>query len=168
MIVVKCNVCGKELTRFPSHVHARNYCSDECMYSDFRRNKNGHIIRDGIVVVKLLDDREVYMDLVDLDLTKKSIYLLSNKYPGCMVNGCHKYLHRVILERILDRELQSGEIVDHVNGNPLDNRRLNLRLADYSTNARNGSSHSDSIYSGYKGVCFDKSRNKWVANKYVS
>ena len=52
--------------------------------------------------------------------------------------------------------------VDHINGNGLDNRRLNLRLATRSQNMRNkGLSVSNT--SGFKGVSWHKSESKWQA-----
>lgn len=69
---------------------------------------------------------------------------------------------RVIAERmglpIEDRGLQ----VDHINGNPLDNRRSNLRMLTPSDNSRNQKDRSDNK-SGFKGVHYDRSRGKWMA-----
>lgn len=52
--------------------------------------------------------------------------------------------------------------VDHIDGNPLNNTRKNLRACSRSENARNRkiAKHNKS---GLKGVYLDKRRNTWVA-----
>lgn len=54
-------------------------------------------------------------------------------------------LHRMVLGA------EKGQIVDHINGNRLDNRRSNLRFATSLENARNARINSRNT-SGYKGV----------------
>jgi hypothetical protein len=54
------------------------------------------------------------------------------------------------------------KVVDHINRNPLDNRKANLRIITRSQNMMNKTSQSSSS-SKYIGVSFDKNRNKWVA-----
>lgn len=72
------------------------------------------------------------------------------------------FMHRLILERMLGRQLVKGECVDHINVDKRDNRRSNLRLATKSQNQRNqGLSKKNT--SGFKGVAFDKARGKWRA-----
>lgn len=71
-------------------------------------------------------------------------------------------MHRLIMSRVLNRALERCEIVDHVNGNTLDNRRINLRLATYSGNRTNGKRQSNNT-SGYKGVTWHKQSHKWQA-----
>jgi hypothetical protein len=51
--------------------------------------------------------------------------------------------------------------VDHINGDPADNRAENLRLASAAENARNIGSKGGT--SQFCGVHLDKSNNKWAA-----
>lgn len=52
--------------------------------------------------------------------------------------------------------------IDHVDGNPLSNRWLNLRLASQSENMQNQCIRSDNT-SGHKGVYLHRGANKWQA-----
>ena len=55
-----------------------------------------------------------------------------------------------------------GKYVDHINGDTLDNRRINLRLCTNAENLSNRGKPRNNT-SGYKGVVYDKRRNKWYA-----
>ncbi len=84
------------------------------------------------------------------------------------INGKQKQLpiHRIILERILERILTPREIVDHINNNGLDNRRSNLRLITYAQNNQNQRIRSNSK-TGYKGVGYTPS-GKYRARIFVN
>jgi hypothetical protein len=68
--------------------------------------------------------------------------------------------HRIIWK------MQTGkdpvDVVDHVNGNPFDNKWINLREATKSENQWNRKK-TDRNSSGYKGVYFDTRTQKWTA-----
>jgi hypothetical protein len=68
-------------------------------------------------------------------------------------------LHRMIATRM---GLTMTEEVDHENGNGLDCRRSNLRDATRLQNRRNARLRSDNT-SGFKGVFWEKQRQKWHA-----
>lgn len=65
-------------------------------------------------------------------------------------------MHRVIIN------CPVGMQVDHINGNKLDNRRLNLRICTNIQNARNRAPY-EKTSSKYKGVSFHKETKKWQA-----
>jgi hypothetical protein len=71
-------------------------------------------------------------------------------------------IHRIVMARIIGRELTNSEIVDHINRNSLDNRRGNLRLATRKTNGQNRAQNRNSR-STYKGVCWFKAGRNWRA-----
>ena len=58
--------------------------------------------------------------------------------------------------------------VDHINGNGLDNRRINLRLCTRSQNQYNQRMHRELKTSQFKGVWFHKTAKKWVAQLSVA
>jgi len=67
-------------------------------------------------------------------------------------------MHRLILPGIA--------LIDHINGNPLDNRRINLRPATASQNQQNRTAPRSNT-SGFKGVSWDAKCCRWFARIYV-
>lgn len=70
----------------------------------------------------------------------------------------YESLHRLIAG------CPEGMVVDHVNGNGLDNRRENLRICSQQQNLRNRKIHKNNR-SGFKGVYYDSgcTRRPWRA-----
>lgn len=92
-------------------------------------------------------------------VSNKKVYALrSNIVDGRNV-GC--LMHRAIMG-LTDRAIQ----VDHENGNGLDNRRSNLRIATVAENNQNVSKCRGG--SRYLGVCFDKGNPSKPWKAYVS
>lgn len=82
-------------------------------------------------------------------------------------NHSKTFLHRVVFERMSSASIPSGMEIDHINGNSLDNRRSNLRMVTSSQNKFNKPKKSNNT-SGYKGVSWHKSSQKWRAEITVS
>jgi hypothetical protein len=105
--------------------------------------------------VALIDDEDYdrvnqYLWCASLAPDKKTYYA-KHELP----DGDRLYLHRFIASATKDI------LVDHKNHNGLDCRKENLRQCTRAQNNANKSkTHGGSKY---KGVCWDKSRNKWKA-----
>lgn len=79
-----------------------------------------------------------------------------NRYAEGRVNGLRVRMHQLICKA------STGKVVDHINGNPLDNRRNNLRACTQSENLmniKNARKHT----SQFKGVGWHKQHKKWRA-----
>lgn len=59
--------------------------------------------------------------------------------------------------------LQPGFVIDHINGNRLDNRRCNLRICTRADNNKNKIGPVKPTSSIYKGVCWRPHTNAWKA-----
>lgn len=66
-------------------------------------------------------------------------------------------MHRVILRA------KAGTIIDHANGDGLDNRRCNIRFASTAQNAMNKRKNRGQYTSIYKGVHLRKDTGRWRA-----
>ena len=70
------------------------------------------------------------------------------------------FIHRLIL--FGEHDGNTGVLVDHINRNPLDNRRSNLRTCNAEENARNVTVQ-EGTYSGVLGVSWYEPGKKWRA-----
>ena len=109
-------------------------------------------------IIALLDD-------CDADLLDRSWHATAKGYIAARAKPRHLgtvYMHRIILGRVLGRELLPTEQVDHRNLIKSDNRRDNLRLA---TGAQNQQNQFVDVRSstGYKGVQFRKDAGRYHA-----
>lgn len=86
-------------------------------------------------------------------------WLLTGGYVACHAKG-GKNLR---LHRLVTGWVDAGQYIDHIDGNPLNNRCDNLRLVSQSINL--GNMHrKPSSNSGYMGVYFDKKRGNYQAH----
>lgn len=70
------------------------------------------------------------------------------------------YLHRLVTKA------KSGEYIDHIDGNTLDNKKYNLRSCTNQQNVRNCKSNRGK--SRYKGVCPVSKSKSWRATLSVN
>ncbi len=118
-----------------------------------------------MVFSRIIGDYEVLLDKDDYyEFMSFRIYIRHSKRTNLkyafiphLKNGVWKtiLLHRFILPHIT-----SGMVIDHINGDGLDNRKCNLRICTQQQNSLNRVSHKNSS-SKYLGVSFHK--NKYIA-----
>lgn len=109
-------------------------------------------IRGGSCIV----DDDDYEKLAGIDWRiNSSGYVVATIMPGW--NGC---MHRAIVGP------REDQVVDHINGDKLDNRKANLRACSHAENLRNRKRNRNNR-TGFKGVYFDASnggaRQPWRA-----
>jgi hypothetical protein len=112
-------------------------------------------------------NKPFYFDKEDYDLIKEYCWSeLKNGYIQANNDGKKIYLHRLITNP------NANEVVDHIDHNPLNNLKTNLRICTQQQNTHNSSTPITNT-SGIKGVSWDKNMNKWFAyigynNKRIS
>lgn len=97
-----------------------------------------------------------YIDENDYEKISKYSWWLSNNYIHGSVNNKKVRLSRFILN------YTGNDVVDHINGNTLDNRKQNLRIITRKQNSMNKKSRVNST-SKYLGISYYKRINKWVS-----
>lgn len=129
------------------------------------RKHNEFYIFNDIIFVKYSNIEEYFICDLD-DWNKLKQYCWWGKkdkwgiYAVANINGHKKRFHRLVMN--CPNNLQ----VDHkvpVSCGVCDNRKSNLRVATNQQNSMNCGLSSNNK-SGYKGVHWDKSRNKWIAS----
>jgi hypothetical protein len=107
----------------------------------------------------------------DLEVVSSRRWCMNKKEAGKRTNYVRETstslkLHQLIME-LLSGAVPDGQVIDHINGDGLDNRRENLRFCTHSENHANEQKRIGGS-SVFKGVGFDDSRQKWCAKLMVA
>jgi len=132
-----------------------------------RKYKRNNYIKDGIGFIQLTHGKYTMVDIEDFEEM--------SKYKWCYCKPKNKrtgYANRQVGGRnnvktiIMHREIiKAGPriSVDHISHDGLDNRKRNIRKCTASENACNSRKRRGNTSSKYKGVCWHKASNKWMA-----
>lgn len=159
MLEHKCEVCGKMYRKklmANKMVVCNKHYKQFKKFGEFKdnssrtqRDKNNITTYDDVAYIDLYDKQyniiaKAIIDECDINKIKFIKWRLNHN--GYVVNNSDTsiFLHRLVLG--------TNEFVDHINGNRLDNRKLNLRIVTKSQNQMNVN---------YKGCYFVK--NSWIA-----
>lgn len=96
----------------------------------------------------------------DLELVAGHRWQYHRNHASTKVKGRRVFMHRLLIE------VPPGLVVDHCNGNGLDNRRSNLRVATVSQNTVHRGKDRGTYTSRYKGVDLTKD-HRWRARLMV-
>lgn len=83
-------------------------------------------------------------------LSRFNWYISDTGYAMTQITG-QKHIRMHIL--VFGAMPKGNFVIDHKNRNKLDNRKVNLRAVTQSENVKNREA---------RGICFDRSRNKWI------
>ena len=89
-----------------------------------------------------------------LDQNANTNYVVANEYLG------NRKARTVRLHRYIT-QAQKGLVVNHINGEGLDNTRNNLEVVTNQVNTIKRVNMNSNNTSGIRGVSYDKSRKKW-------
>lgn len=123
--------------------------------------------------IPLTNGQSTIVDDEDYSTLSQHIWTCSNGYPITTWHYEHPILGRIrtvmSMHRILMQCLPNdGKMIDHINRNPLDNRKNNLRFVDRSTNIKNSDYYDNGLaykrqppqkISQFHGVNFQKGRS---------
>ena len=119
-------------------------------------------------LVKKIKLTKGYITLIDDEdyerVSKHSWYINKGSYAESTINNKGVRLHRFILNP------PEGMLIDHINGDGLDNRKENLRIASPRQNQANSLGKPINRKSKYKGVIYypNAHKRKWRARLFIS
>lgn len=175
----KCDVCNRETNRTyrlggytlcSKHMH--QYHKYGRFLDNIQRTNNDlndYVVDEssGVAVFNVYNQKNVkvsefIIDLEDLPKVKYKKWRMSFNHvvTGLPSKGTQRDLAHVVLG--VKPNGLSDFVVDHINCDPLDNRKCNLRVCSQSENVLNKSFMSTNT-SGFLGISFDDCRGKWAS-----
>lgn len=156
--------CGKIIkvseTRLLNNKNEKLSCGCVKNYNGGIRPKlNKYIEHENYIEICLCNNKSTYIDKEDFDLVKKDKWTIST--DGYAISSSGEYIHKR-LHRVVMNELDTKNIIDHINRNKLDNRKSNLRITTDQQNSFNQSKRKNNT-SGIIGVSWWNRDNNWMA-----
>lgn len=172
-----CDICKRKLNKSNSNkAFGKILCNKHyqqilkfghCLDSNSRTTKdlNEYVIDENSKTATIFlynkSGEKVSETIIDLEDLDRIIVFKWRYWKGRVYTGNYKPIP--IYYKILEGQIENEDfVVDHINSNPLDNRKSNLRITTQSNNVLNKSKLKNNN-SDFTGVWFDKKRNKWCA-----
>ena len=124
---------------------------------NYRAKRKDPDLADGAVKrIPLGNGLYAYVDAPDYERLSQYNWSYRAGYAGCCIKGKSVFMHRLIMNT------PKGKVVDHVDGNRLNNCRANMRNCTPGENRCNQAKRIGSI-SRYKGVFYLERTGKYYA-----
>ena len=134
-VVIRCDMCGKEVLRYPSCIKAHNFCSRACLAAFSNKAKNP----ERYAQLKNYEGMSIHMTALNRTMNpKRMTHRTRSKLrqarlgAGSGKANYTKYYgesaHRVAAEKKLGRKLLDGETVHHLDFNGMNNDPSNLMV----------------------------------------
>jgi hypothetical protein len=167
-----CDICGYDFNVRNSKKYQMSLCKKHYYQLDYnnkitdiRQPKptllcNEIILHNDYAEIILYDTynyekNRTVIDLEDIEkVNKLKWYSNSHNYVTSTTDKIA--LHKYLLNNYIN-------LIDHIDNNPLNNRKCNLRIANKSHNAFNVIKLRTNNTSGITGVYYNKLINKWIA-----
>ena len=152
-IKVRCN-CGNEFViRKTLLINNKQTCCRECSRKGVPRKHNEIVIIDNIAQLILSDNTVALIDADDVDKVKQHYW-----HKG----GDDRYIYSYTANISLHKYIYGKDIMlDHINGNTMDNRKINLRPCNQQQNCMNRKRRIDNK-TGVTGVT--ERNGKYIAD----
>lgn len=156
--------CGNEIDVFGGNLRKGHTKSCGCLIKDtiVQKNKsnlksNEYKVLNDCIIAKTNSGIEFFIDKDDELVLKDYCWSISsNGY----LTAYERLMGRTIRLHRLLMNCPDDKVVDHINGNPLDNRKSNLRVVTQQQNMMNQKQRSNNN-SGITGVSYCKRLNNW-------
>ena len=166
----ECNVCGRQVKKLQKGMCYKHY-RQLTKYGKVldnnpraKRDPNEIIIYDDFAEIILYNNKcqeiaRALIDLEDIDIVEKYKWHLKHGYVCSTTDRIR--LHRYVMN------CPDDMVVDHINGNKLDNRKSNLRICTIQQNSWNHKK-SDRNTSGTTGITWHAKQKKWLAQIMIT
>ena len=169
----ECEICGRKVNkkiRMCGYTLCYKHMHQLHKYGNFLDNiprtnsdLNDYVVSDGVAYFNLYNQKNekiatFIIDVCDIQKVKYHKWRLSH---GHVVTGLpSKGQQRDLSHVVLDIPKDDYVVVDHINGDPLDNTRGNLRICSQGENVLNKRFMSNNT-SGFIGVSYKKDRDRY-------
>lgn len=169
----ECEICGRKVNkkiRMGGYTLCYKHMHQLHKYGKFLDNiprtnsdLNDYVVSDGVAYFNIYNQKNekiaaFVIDVCDIQKVKYHKWRLSH---GHVVTGLpSKGQQRDLSHIVLDIPKDDYVVVDHINGDPLDNTRGNLRICSQGENVLNKRFMSNNT-SGFIGVSYKKDRDRY-------